>query len=157
MNPEVLNGFSAFRAQQGALLHCTAHSHHPWPDCTRAAQLQAWEDAAAYTDAKWKKVFGEVLPEAQAHIARELNVSAPGQVVFAPNTHEFVVRLYSCLDWARPIKVLATAHEFHSFSRQTHRLEETGRVQVTRIAAEPCATFTQRFAEAAKSEPWRPH
>jgi kynureninase len=154
MNPEVLQGFSAFRAQLGGLLHCTAHSHHPWPDCTRDAQLQAWEDAAAHTDAKWNKVFGEVLPEAQAHIARELNVSAPEQVVFAPNTHEFVVRLYSCLDWARPTKVLTTAHEFHSFSRQTRRLEETGRVQVTRIAAEPYNTFTQRFAEAAKREAW---
>ncbi len=154
MSPEVLSGFSAFRAQLGELLHCTAHSHHPWPDCTRDAQLQAWEDAAKHTDAKWSKVLGEVLPEAQAHIARELNLSAPEQVVFAPNTHEFVVRLYSCLDWARPIKVLTTAHEFHSFSRQTRRLEETGRVQVTRIAAEPYATFTQRFVAAAKSDAW---
>jgi kynureninase len=154
MRPDVLRGFSAFRTQQAELLHCTAHSHHPWPDCTRQAQLQAWEDATTHTDAKWGKVLGEVLPEAQAHIARELQVSAPEQVVFAPNTHEFVVRLYSCLDWARPIKVLTTAHEFHSFSRQTRRLEETGRVQVTRIAAEPYATFAQRFAAAAKSEAW---
>jgi kynureninase len=154
MKAQVLQGFSAFRAQQGELLHCTAHSHHPWPDCTREAQLQAWEDATTRTDAKWDKVFGQVLPQAQNHIARELNLTALEQVVFAPNTHEFVVRLYSCLDWSRPIKVLSTDHEFHSFSRQTRRLEETGRLQVTRIAAEPYDSFTQRFAQAARSDAW---
>jgi kynureninase len=154
MNSAVLESFNHFFAQQGDLLHCTAHSHHPWPDCTRAAQLQAWQDAASYTDAKWDKVFDEVLPQAQAHIARELQLSAAEQVVFAPNTHEFVVRLYSCLDWSRPIKVLTTAHEFHSFSRQTRRLEETGQLQVTRISMQPYASFTERFAQAAASDAW---
>lgn len=147
-------GFTHFLSQQGTLLHCTAHSHHPWPDCTRVAQLQAWDDAARLTDAKWGPVLGDVLPEAQAHIARELNLSAPQQVTFAPNTHEFVVRLYSCLDWSRPVKVLTTAHEFHSFNRQTRRLEETGRLQVMRIDAAPHSSFAERFAQAAAQGDW---
>lgn len=154
MNEQVLAGFSQFFAQQGALMHCTAHSHHPWPDCTRAAQLQCWDDAAALTDAKWDRIFGEVLPEAQAHIARELNLGDARQIAFAPNTHEFVVRLYSCLDWSRPVRVLTTAHEFHSFNRQTRRLEEPGRLQVMRIAAQPYDTFAERFAAACTAQPW---
>jgi selenocysteine lyase/cysteine desulfurase len=66
-------------------------------------------------------------------------------IAFAPNTHEFVARLYSCLDWTRTPHVLTTANEFHSFSRQTRRLEETGRLAVTRVPAEPYASFRERF------------
>jgi len=139
--------FSEFFRSSGDWLHCTAHSHHPWPDVTRAAQLAYWDDAVRLTDRKWDKVFGEVLPEAQQHIARHLHLPAADQVVFAPNTHEFVVRLYSCLDWSRRQRVLTTAHEFHSFARQTRRLEETGRLEVIRIAAEPYETFADRFCE----------
>src|SRR5690349_5806538 len=140
--------FSEFYRGAGDWLHCTAHSHHPWPDVTRNAQLQCWEDAVRLTDRKWDKIFGEVIPEAQAHIARHLRLADPAQIAFAPNTHEFVARLYSCLDWSRPQRVLTSAHEFHSFARQTRRLEETGRLSVTRIAAEPYATFAERFGEA---------
>jgi selenocysteine lyase/cysteine desulfurase len=154
MNEQVLAGFSHFRLHQGELLHCTAHSHHPWPDCTREAHLQTWTDAATHTDAKWDKVFEQIVPEAQAHIARELNLSAPTQIAFAPNTHEFVTRLYSCLDWTRPLKLLTTAHEFHSFNRQTRRMEETGRLQVTRVQAAPYDDFEARFTAAAHSSDW---
>jgi selenocysteine lyase/cysteine desulfurase len=50
--------------------------------------------------------------------------------------------------------VLTTANEFHSFRRQTQRLEEAGRVEVTRIDAEPWETFGQRFIHAARSGKW---
>jgi selenocysteine lyase/cysteine desulfurase len=130
----------------GEELHVTAHSHHPWPDVTRAAQLRYWEDSARLTNRKWQeKVFGEVVPAAQAHVARLLALPDPRLVAFAPNTHEFVARLYSCLDWTRTPQVLTTANEFHSFSRQTRRLEETGRLAVTRVPAEPYASFRERF------------
>jgi selenocysteine lyase/cysteine desulfurase len=133
----------------GDALHVTAHSHHPWPDVTRAAHLAYWEDSARLTNRKWReKVFGEVVPEAQGHVARLLELPDPELVAFAPNTHEFVVRLYSCLDWSRPPRCLTTASEFHSFSRQTRRLEETGRLAVTRIPVEPYATFGERFQHA---------
>jgi len=118
--------FSQFFAQAGDRLHVTAHSHHPWPDVSRAAQLQAWDDAAALTDRKWDMIFEQVIPEAQAGLARWLKWPDPAQIVFAPNTHEFVARLYSCLDWSKPVRVVTSDHEFHSFNRQTRRLEETG-------------------------------
>jgi selenocysteine lyase/cysteine desulfurase len=133
----------------GDALHVTAHSHHPWPDVTRAAHLQYWEDSARLTNRKWQeKVFGEVVPEAQRHVARHLGLSDPKLVAFAPNTHEFVARLYSCLDWSRRPRVLTTTGEFHSFGRQTRRLEETGRLAVTRVPVEPYATFLARFGQA---------
>jgi selenocysteine lyase/cysteine desulfurase len=141
--------YQAFFAALGDALHVTAHSHHPWPDVTRAAHLQYWEDSARLTNRKWQeKVFGEVVPEAQGHVARHLGLADAAHVAFAPNTHEFVARLYSCLDWSRVPRVLTTTSEFHSFSRQTRRLEETGRLQVTRVPVEPYATFRERFKRA---------
>ncbi|HEY4998722.1 MAG TPA: hypothetical protein VII36_06240, partial [Usitatibacter sp.] len=68
------------------------------------------------------------MPAAQQHVARLLSLSDPRQVAFAPNTHEFVARIYSCLDDKRPLRVLTSASEFHSFRRQTRRLQETGRL-----------------------------
>jgi kynureninase len=133
----------------GDALHVTAHSHHPWPDVTRAAHLAYWEDSARLTNRKWQeKVFGEVVPEAQRHVAQLLGLANPKLVAFAPNTHEFVARLYSCLDWSRHPSVLTTTGEFHSFDRQTRRLEETGRLAVTRVPVEPYATFLDRFHHA---------
>jgi selenocysteine lyase/cysteine desulfurase len=144
--------YRTFFESLGDALHVTAHSHHPWPDATRAAHLAYWEDSARLTNRKWQdKVFGEVVPEAQGHVARLLDLPDPALVAFAPNTHEFVVRLYSCLDWSRPPRVLTTASEFHSFSRQTRRLEETGRLAVTRVPVEPYATFGERFQHALTS------
>ncbi|MGH8694927.1 MAG: aminotransferase class V-fold PLP-dependent enzyme [Burkholderiales bacterium] len=144
--------YRTFFESIGDALHVTAHSHHPWPDVTRAAHLAYWEDSARLTNRKWQeKVFGEVVPQAQGHVARLLDLPDPKLVAFAPNTHEFVVRLYSCLDWSHPPRVLTTANEFHSFGRQTRRLEETGRLAVTRIPVEPYATFGERFQHALTS------
>jgi selenocysteine lyase/cysteine desulfurase len=144
--------YASFFAAAGDELHVTAHSHHPWPEVTRAAQLAYWEDSARLTNRKWQeKVFGEAVPEAQAHVARHLGLPDAELIAFAPNTHEFVVRLYSCLDWSRRPRVLTTASEFHSFARQTRRLEETGRLEVTRIPVEPYETFRERFRQALRS------
>jgi selenocysteine lyase/cysteine desulfurase len=144
-------GYDTFFAAIGDALHVTAHSHHPWPDVTRAAHLAYWEDSARLTNRKWQeRIFGEVVPEAQAHVARHLALRDAKRVAFAPNTHEFVARLYSCLDWSRPVRVLTTTGEFHSFARQTRRLEETGRLEVTRVPVEPYATFRARFAAALR-------
>ena len=146
--------FRAFFDAHPGRLHFAAHSHHPWPDATRAAHARYWEDAATLADRKWERIFGEVVPRAQEHVARLLRLSEARQVAFAPNTHEFVGRLYSCFEGARPLRVLTTAHEFHSFGRQTRRLEEAGRVAATRIEAEPWGTFAERFAAAARAGPW---
>ncbi len=146
--------FSRFFAARPGRLHFAAHSHHPWPDVTEAAHARCWDDAATMADRKWMRVIGEVLPAAQSHVARLLRLPDPGQVAFAPNTHEFVARLYSCLDWSKPVRVLASAHEFHSFRRQTRRLQETGRLALTEIPAEPWASFEERFAQAAAGGDW---
>ena len=141
--------YATFFASIGDALHATAHSHYPWPDVTRAAHAQYWEDSARLTDRKWReRIFGAVVPEAQEHVARVLDLPDPRRIAFAPNTHEFVARLYSCLDWRRAPHVLTTASEFHSFRRQTRRLEETGRLTVTRVPVEPYATFRDRFHHA---------
>ncbi len=142
-----------FEAEPGRLHFC-AHSHHPWPDATQAAHARYWTDSNALADRKWERVFGEVVPSAQAHIARLLGLSQPAQVAFAPNTHEFVTRLYSCLEGDGPFRVLTSAHEFHSFRRQTRRLAETGRISVKEIAGPPWESFAARFIDAVRSEPW---
>jgi selenocysteine lyase/cysteine desulfurase len=117
---------------------------------TLAAQKAAWRDAARLLDCKWDHVFSEVIPKAQAHIARELRLPDPASLAFAPNTHAFVLRLLSCLPRQRPIRVLTTASEFMSFSRQMARLEEDGAAMVTRVPCEPFDSFESRFCEAAR-------
>ncbi|APV51084.1 hypothetical protein BWI17_16170 [Betaproteobacteria bacterium GR16-43] len=146
--------FTRFFEANPGWLHFGAHSHHPWPDATRSAHERYWVDAATLVDRKWERILGEVLPAAQAHVARLLNLSDAKQVAFAPNTHEFVGRLFSCLDFSRPVRVLASAHEFHSFRRQARRLAETGRLELVEVAAEPYETFTDRFAALAGSGSW---
>ncbi len=136
---------------QGGKLHFAAHSHHPWPDVTEAAQRQYWRDTATLLDGKWDKVFGAVIPAAQGHVAQKLSLGDPASIAFAPNTHEFVRRLISCLPHTRRPRILTTDSEFHSFSRQIARLEEDDLVQVTRVPAEPLDSFAARFSEAARN------
>jgi selenocysteine lyase/cysteine desulfurase len=130
-------------------LHFAAHSHHAWPDVTREAGLQYWDDAARLADHKWEYILGEIVPRAQAHLARLMGTRHPGQIALAANTHDFVVRLVSCFEEGRPLRVLTTDSEFYSFARQAARLEETARFRPMRVAVEPFATFDARFAEAA--------
>jgi selenocysteine lyase/cysteine desulfurase len=146
--------FAQFMAADPGRLHFAAHSHHPWPDATEAAHARYWHDSATLADRKWEHVFGDVVPRAQDHVARLLGLADARQVAFAPNTHEFVSRLYSCLPEGRALRVLTTAHEFHSFRRQTRRLQETGRLEVEEIPGAPWESFTQRFCEAARAGPW---
>jgi len=116
------------------------------------AQEQAWRDAARLLDHKWAHIFGTVIPQAQAHVARTLGLPDPSSIVFGPNTHSFVVRLISCLPQSRPIRVLTTISEFMSFARQIARLEEDGAAVVTRIACDPFDTFEARFYDAARRD-----
>jgi selenocysteine lyase/cysteine desulfurase len=146
--------FGNFFAADPGRLHFAAHSHHPWPDATRAAQLRYWEDSAALVDRKWERIFGDVVPRAQDHVARLLGLSDARQVAFAPNTHEFVARLFSCLDRDGPPHVLSSAHEFHSFRRQARRLAEDGRIVLHEVAAAPFDSFVERFVAAVRGAHW---
>jgi selenocysteine lyase/cysteine desulfurase len=141
--------FSRALAGGEGKIHLAAHSHHLWPDVTYEAHMQAWHNAASHWDDKWTIVFEEVIPKAQRHIARHLNLPDPAATAFAPNTHEFVVRLLSCLPTGRVPRVLTTDGEFHSFSRQAKRLAEDGLIELTSVATAPFEDFPARFAAAA--------
>jgi len=146
--------YSRFLGARPDVLHFAAHSHHPWPDVTREAVVQAWDDAARLVDHKWDHVLGAVLPAVQGHVARVLGFSRPEQIAFAPNTHELVTRVITCFPPGRGLRVLTTDGEFMSFARQIARLEESGDVQVTRVPTEPFETFDTRFHDAAAAGPW---
>jgi selenocysteine lyase/cysteine desulfurase len=130
-------------------LHFAAHSHHPWPDVSFQAQQQAWLDAASGADDKWELIFGEVIPETRQLIASTLGLSDPATITFAPNTHEFLLRLFSCLE--PPVRLLTTDAEFHSLSRQSRRWEEAGLAIVDRIPTEPFDTFAERLTREARA------
>ncbi len=141
--------FSRALTAGGDRVHLAAHSHHLWPDVTHAAHMQAWEDAARLWDAKWDRIFGEIMPEAQGHVALHLRVDDPSSIAFAPNTHEFVTRLFSALPTNRIPRVLTTDSEFHSFARQAARLAEDGSIVLETIPTAPFDTFQARFTAAA--------
>lgn len=139
--------FSRFLGARPGRLHFAAHSHHPWPDVSFEAHQRAWLEAAELIDLKWDTVFGEVIPEAQRHIARILALPDPATIAVAPNTHELVMRLWSCIR-RRKVRVLTTDSEFHSFARQVTRLEGAGLAEVTRVPLEPFADFPERMRAA---------
>ena len=130
-------------------LHFAAHSHHLWPDASYDGQVECWNDAASLADRKWDKVMGEVWPAAQAQVAEELGSGRPDAIVFAPNTHELLVRLMAACSETWPIRVLTSDGEFHSARRQFARWEESGAATFERIAIAPADTFAARFMTAA--------
>lgn len=147
--------FSRTLSRPGAPLHFAAHSHHPWPDVTFEAQQQYWLDTAQHLDGKWGKIFGEIVPKAQSHIARHLALPDPRTIVFAPNTHDLLVRVFSATHGLPKHNVLSTDSEFHSFTRQMNRLVEDDLVNMVRVPVEPRATFTQRFVgELKQRDDW---
>ncbi len=141
--------FSRFLESDPDRLHFAAHSHHPWPDVSFDAHKQAWQDAAEHMDDKWDQVFGTVIPETTGLIAEILGLEEGDTSAFAPNTHELVLRVFSCLD--PPVRVLSTDSEFHSFNRQSRRWEEAGAAIIDRVPAEPFDTFAERFTREARS------
>lgn len=141
--------FTGFLGAAPERLHLAAHSHHYWPDVSRDAHLAAWDDAARLADGKWEHVLGPVWGEAQAHVARVLALPDPSTIVFAQNTFELWLRLLSCFPAGRPVRVLTTDGEFHSFARLGRRLAEDGGIVLDSVPVEPLATFSERFQQAA--------
>jgi kynureninase len=145
------NAFSHAVLREGAPLHFAAHSHHPWPDVTFAAHRRYWEDSVRQLDGKWSRALHDARTRAQGHVARLLNVSDSATITFAPNTHEFVLRILSCFDPRRPVRVLTTDSEFLSFARQIARLEEDGLAGVTRVPVRPFEDFEARLVAEARA------
>ena len=106
-------------------------------------------EANRFADRKWDLIFGEVIPRAQAEVAAELGLPDPNSLVFAPNTHDLLLRVFSAIE-RRPVRILSTDGEFHSFRRQADRWEEAGQAVVTRVALAPFETFAERFVAAAQ-------
>ena len=128
-------------------LHMACHSHHFWPDVTRKAMLEYWDDSAKFSDQKWNIIFGEKIPMLQKIIAQHLKISRPDHIVFAPNTHDLLVRLLSTLDFRKRPKILTTNSEFHSFARQIKRLEAENAIEVTRIDLLDDNDFWQQYQQ----------
>ncbi len=146
--------FAEFRRANPGWLHFAAHSHHPWPDCTREAHARYWTDSAGLADRRRVHVLGNVLHEAQAMSPAFSRSRIPVAAFARTRTRPHVGAPHSALDWSRPVKVLTSAHEFHSFGRQTRRPAETGRLELTQVPAEPYETFTERFVQASASGDW---
>jgi selenocysteine lyase/cysteine desulfurase len=144
--------YGEFLKHHKGKLHFAAHSHHFWPDVTRRAQLDYWDDSAKFSDEKWSKIFGEIIPETQKLMGKILNLNHPEMITFAPNTHELLMRLLSCLDWSKEVRILTTDSEFHSFRRQSERLVETGQLIMEVVPTEPFETLSERLIKKIQSE-----
>ena len=132
-------------------LHFAAHSHHLWPDASFEGHVEAWNDAARLADRKWGKVMDEVWPAAQAEVAAELGSGEPAAIVFAPNTHDLLARLFSALSSTCPVRVLTSTGEFHSARRQFARWAESGAALLEQVPVEPFDQFSERFLKRAGS------
>jgi len=157
--------FSQSLATQAPRLSFLAHGHHLWPDASRAAHMQAWDDASALAGVKWRKVLGSVWEEAQRHVASELNLPDPGTVTFAGNAHDLLVRIFSALSGG-PVRILTSRQEFLSAMRQFRRWEEAGAASLTLVGsnqiADVAATghfdliyLSQVFYDSGQEASWR--
>lgn len=133
-------------------LHFAAHSHHFWPDVTRDAQLEYWDDTAKTSDHKWDKIYSTVIPNFQNHVANILGLKDKKQIVFAPNTHEFGARILSLFLGKPSLKILTTSNEFHSWRRQLDRLKELPPVQVETVSVAE-KDFVQSLKKSLQSKP----
>ena len=140
--------YSRFLSGLNGNLHFAAHSHHFWPDISREAHLQYWDDSARLSDGKWDKIFSEVIPKTQTHIARILNLKDRSQIALAPNTHELITRLLSLFIGKKKLNILTTASEFHSWRRQYLRLAEFSDVNITQVETRSLLENRQNFLES---------
>ncbi|MFP3944448.1 MAG: aminotransferase class V-fold PLP-dependent enzyme [Alphaproteobacteria bacterium] len=143
--------FARTFGRREAPLHFAPQGHHPWPDVTYDAQLNAWRDAAHLLDGKWEWIESRLAPRARKRLAGMLNLDDPDTLVFGSGIHEFLMRVLSCLPRHRPHRILTSDSEPARFDRQAARLEEEGAAVVIRVPSRPFDSFPERFrAEAAK-------
>ena len=121
----------------------SGHSHQAWPDVAEAGLLECFADAAAAVDGKWALAEAKV-EQVRAGYRRFLGDPA-GEIAVAPNTHDLIVKLLSCLDLRRRPRLVTTEGEFHSLRRQLDRLAEEG-LEVVRVPVAPVATLAERLA-----------
>lgn len=144
--------YSRFLQGHEGKLHFAAHSHHFWPDITREAQLKYWDDCAILSDEKWVKIFSEVIPKTQKHIAGILNLKHPEQIVLAPNTHELSTRLLSLFLGKKELKILTSTNEFHSWRRQFLRLSEIPQIKIQQVDSSQFPQDRKQYLNLLKAE-----
>lgn len=144
--------YSCFLKGHGTNLHLAAHSHHFWPDVTREAQIEYWDDCAKTSDEKWNKIFSQIIPKTQKHIAKILNLKDEQQIAFAPNTHELTSRLLSLFLGKSALSVLTTTSEFHSWKRQILRLKELPEVSLTTVTTDLLLSDRRAFLDDLKNK-----
>ena len=127
-------------------LHLAAHSHHLWPDASHDGQMLCWNDAARLADRKWDHVMFAVWLEAQSEVAAELGSDDPSAIVFAANTHDFIIRLAAACPRANPsrLRVLTSDGEFHSARRQFARWAEDGWLEWETVPADQVLDVAKR-------------
>ncbi|MGZ3419611.1 MAG: aminotransferase class V-fold PLP-dependent enzyme [Polyangiales bacterium] len=140
--------YSAFLRGDRVLL--TGHSHQAWPDVARAAQLEAFDDAAALVDDKWGAAF-EAADAVRAAIASRIGAKAD-EIALAENTHSLLLRFLSALDLREKRHLVTTTGEFHTIDRQLKRLAEDGLLEVTWVDAGDVRTLADRLAAAVRSD-----
>jgi hypothetical protein len=93
-----------------------------------------------------------IWPTARENVACELGTECADDIVFASNTHDFIIRLAAaCPRSGQKLRCLTSDGEFHSARRQFARWAEDGWFIEDRVAAEPFEDFADRFLERAGS------
>jgi kynureninase len=138
--------YTGFLERHPGRILLTGHSHQAWPDVARAAQLEAFDDAAEHVDEKWARAFaaGDAVRHA---VVRHLGLpdGRADDVALAGHTHELVVRVLSCADLRARPHLLTTRGEFHTIYRQLSRLAEAG-LEVEFVDPTPVDTLAERLA-----------
>lgn len=133
------------------LIHLASHSHHFWPDITKEAVIQAWNDSANFSDHKWGHIFSTQIPMAQNLIGEILNFKRVKDIAFAPNTHELIARVLSCFQAQDEVNILTTTSEFHSLNRQVDRLSELENYNVLKVENEE-SNFKSNFLDSINNK-----
>ncbi len=139
------SAYSRFVTDQRILL--SGHSHQAWPDVSRDAMLEAFDDAARFVDDKWGEAIFPKMKTVGSKILTRLGFADTDAITFGKSTHELVTRLLSCFPISSKPTVVTTTGEFHSLHRQLSRLSEEG-VRVVWVDATDRSTLADRLLEA---------
>ncbi len=113
----------------GNRLLFTGHSHQAWPDAALEGLTEYFHVSASEVDNKWETAFEKA--EVLRGYLRNFYDDPEGLYCLAENTHLLLVSWLSSFDLKNKPKIITTDSEFHSMSRQLHRLREEGLELVT--------------------------
>ena len=120
----------------------TGHISQAMPDCSLAAQQEAWLNAARQGEERWQTVF-TMADQVRAGFAGLMD-SRPECIALGASVHDLLLRFLSALPWNERRRIITTDGESPSVTRQLNRLAQTG-VDVVTVAAEPANDVVQRL------------